>query len=410
MLRHLFRYTPQMMFLNRDGILFGLLFPFAFGIIYLFVFTGLISNANKLESIPVAMVFEGNTVDIANIKTNLQGLAHPADIKDEDLILTNDLDEAPLMKYIKVTNLDEGRQLADRGLVVATVIAENNQGIPSFSIEVSPAEVNNFTSSIIYSALNSFQSVNAAISTAYVNVLSSPNPFTAYSAIDQRLEEFKQNDSLIVDTTNKDSSSSNNIYFYAAIAYICIFFMSTGIEVVRQNEANFSAQALRSTMAPIPKAYRFIVTFISWAIPSVIIVNLIILIYYLNDVPLGSPPIKVSLIASIGVFVGLLMGTTIASILKSNENLMQAIAIGFPLVLGAFSGMMSSSLKVLVNENFPWFNKVNPVSLINDGIYYLNNYPSNEEYYQNTLILIAYIIILLALTIFGLRRTDYESL
>lgn len=410
MLRHLFRYTPQMMILNRDGILFGLLFPFAFGLIYLFVFTGLIATGNSLNPIPVAMVFEGTSEEVSNVQSNLQGFVEPGERIDNEIVLSNEADTQPLMKYVEVANLEEGRQLADEGLVDATIIAHNDQGSASFSIEVSPSEVNNFTSSIVYSALNSFQAINSGIETAYSNIISSPNPLTAYSTLNQRLDAFQQGEYLLEDKTDEESSSSFNIYFYAAIAYICIFFMSSGIEIVRGNEANFSPQALRSTMAPIPKAYRFIVTFISWAIPSILIVNCIILIYYLNDVSLGNEPFKVSLIVTLGVLVGLLMGTTIAALLKSNANLMQAIAIGLPLVLGAFSGMMSAGLKVLVNENFPWFNKVNPVSLINDGIYYLNNYPTNDAYKQNVLILATYIIILLALTIIGLRRTDYESL
>lgn len=410
MLRHLFRYTPQMMLFNRDGLLFGLLFPFAFGLIYLFVFTGLIANGNSLDPIPVAMVFEGSSEQVNTVKTNLEGLASSGEIVDNEITLSTESDTEPLMTYVEVANLEEGRQLADEGLVDATIIADNQQGSPQFSVEISPSQVNNFTSSIIYSALNSFQSINTGIETAYANIINSPNPLTSLSTLNQRLENFQQTDYLIVDKTNEESSTSFNIYFYAAIAYICIFFMSSGIEIVSQNEANFSLQALRSTMAPLPKAYRFIVTFISWAIPSIMIVNLIIIIYYINDVSLGDQPFKVSLIATLGVLVGLLMGTTIASLLKSNTNLMQAIAIGVPLVLGALSGMMSAGLKVLVNETFPWFNKVNPVTLINDGIYYLNNYPTNEAYYQNLLILAAYIVILLVLTIFGLRRTDYESL
>lgn len=410
MLRHLFRYTPQMMLFNRDGLLFGLLFPFAFGLIYLFVFTGLIANGNSLDPIPVAMVFEGSSEQVNTVKTNLDGLASPGEIADNEITLSTESDTEPLMTYVEVANLEEGRQLADEGLVDATIIADNEQGRPQFSVEIAPSQVNNFTSSIIYSALNSFQSINTGIETAYANIINSPNPLTSYSTLNQRLENFQQTDDLIVDKTNGESSTSFNIYFYAAIAYICIFFMSSGIEIVSQNEANFSLQALRATVAPLPKAYRFIVTFISWAIPSIIIVNLIIIIYYLKDVSLGDQPFKVSLIATLGVLVGLLMGTTIASLLKSNTNLMQAIAIGVPLVLGALSGMMSAGLKVLVNENFPWFNKVDPVTLINDGIYYLNNYPTNEAYYQNILILAAYIVILLVLTIFGLRRTDYESL
>lgn len=72
--------------------------------------------------------------------------------------------------------------------------------------------------------------------------------------------------------------------------------------------------------------------------------------------------------------------------------------------------MMTPDLTKYIDSILPWFRKVNPVSLISDALYYLNYYPTNQQFNQNALILSIQILVLGTITLIGVRRTDYESL
>ena len=186
--------------------------------------------------------------------------------------------------------------------------------------------------------------------------------------------------------------------------------MSMGTNMVTENEANYSMQALRATLSPIPKYKRFFASFVSWSMPSLAIMYLLIFIFYQNGVPLGLDWLRIILVITLGVFVGLLLGTALASVLKAKASVLTAATISLPLVFGALSGMMAQELKVFINDTVPWLNKINPVSLISDAIYFLNNYPTLKQYNQNIMILTAYIVVLMAITLIALRRTDYENI
>ncbi|UUX32754.1 ABC transporter permease [Fundicoccus culcitae] len=410
MFSHLLRYTPRLMYRDRQGVLFGILFPFAFGLIYLLVFTGLLSGGTTLDVIPIAMVFNGSAEEVTSIQANLTAIAVEGEKSDGKIVLKDDVEEEPLMAYVVVDDLAAGQQLAQDGVVDATVIADATQDGVSFSLEVAPAAINDFTSSIIYSAFNSYTSITAGYTTAFTNIANSEDPVNSLVQVTNRAEAFQANPELIVNARSESGTTSTSIYFYSAIAYLCIFFMSIGVNMITENEAIHSTQALRATVSPVPKIKRFLATFISWGLPSLAIVYAVIAIYYFNGVPLGYHWGRIIAIVTLGVLVGLLMGTAIAGVFKRHSGVTVAISIGLPLMFGAFTGMMSNALKIFINDNAPWFNKINPVALINDGIFYLNTYPTFKQYNENLLILAIMAVVLFVITIVSLRRTDYASL
>ncbi|MGO4938288.1 ABC transporter permease [Fundicoccus sp. Sow4_H7] len=410
MLSHLLKYLPRIMARNREGVLFGIFFPFAFGMIYLMVFTGLLSGGTTLDVIPIAMVFHGSREEVDSMQTNLERIAVKGELSGGNIVLSDELADQPLMSYVTVADLAEGEKLAEDGVVDATVIAETTDDGVGFKIEVAPAAINNFTSSVIYSAFDSYHSMTVGYTSAFENITDSDNPLNSLFQVTSRAEELQADQELIVRTESASGANSNSIYFYSALAYLCIFFMSVGVNLVTENEAIHSQSALRATMSPVPKSKRFFATFVSWIVPSLAVIYAVVALYYFNDIPLGRYWGRLVLLLTVGVMVGMLMGTAIGGVFKRHFGVTQAVSIGLPLFFGATSGMMASGVKVLINERVPWFNKINPVTLINDGIYYLNSYPTFKQYNQNLLILLAMAVVLLIVTIVSIRRTDYASL
>lgn len=411
MFSHLVKYMSRIMYKNRDGVTFGLVFPLAFGIIYLFVFTGLLSGGYSLETIPVAIVFEGTTSEVDSARNIVKAIAVPGELDGlEVAALKEDAgDEIPLLTYVEATP-GEAEELINQNAINAVITVDNSNQQLLIALELAPVAINHYSSSVIHSALSNLIKINEGVKVAITSVPASANSITSIVHIEQSLSTLDDSPDYVVEANATKGTSSFSIYFYASLAYLCIFFMSMGTNMVTENEANYSLQALRATLAPIPKYKRFFASFVSWSMPSLAIMYLLIFIFYQNGVPLGNDWLRIILVITLGVFVGLLLGTALASVLKAKASVLTAASISLPLVFGALSGMMAQELKVFINDTVPWLNKINPVSLISDAIYFLNNYPTLKQYNQNIMILTAYIVVLMAITLIALRRTDYENI
>lgn len=412
MFSHLIKYMSRIMYKNRDGVTFGLIFPLAFGIIYLFVFTGLLSGGYTLETLPVAIVFEGTTAEVDSARNIVASIAVPGEVVELEVVAVDkasDSDEAPLLTYIEASPT-KAQELVDQNIIDAIITIDNTDHQLLIALEVAPVAINHYSSSIIHSALSSLIKINHGVQVAIEDLPGSDNLITSIVQIEQRLSVLEDTPTYVAEANAAKGTSSFSIYFYASLAYVCIFFMGMGTNMVTENEANYSMQALRATLAPIPKYKRFFASFVSWSLPSLAIMYLLIFIFYQNGVPLGHDWLRITLVITLGVLVGLLLGTTLASVLKAKPSFLTATSIGLPLVFGALSGMMAQELKVFINDSASWLNKINPVSLISDAIYFLNNYPTLKQYNQNIMILMAYIVVLLTITLIALRRTDYENL
>ncbi len=199
-------------------------------------------------------------------------------------------------------------------------------------------------------------------------------------------------------------------FYFAALAYVCIFFMNSGHNVIRSNRPSSSSTALRLSSTPTPQGKIVFAYFIDIAIISLLVVYALVAVYRWQGVALGDDLPRLLLIVSLGSLVGILLGTSLAALLDVKENTLIAISTFIPLIFGAAAGMMTPDLTKYIDSILPWFRKVNPVSLISDALYYLNYYPTNQQFNQNALILSIQILVLGTITLIGVRRTDYESL
>lgn len=408
MFKHLQSYSFKLFFRNKEGAAFGILFPLVFGLIYLFAFQGLVSTDEPFESVPVAVIFEGSQEETILAKESLSAVAQSADLENNALAVEEKNSDA-LMWYYE-TDSSTAEQLLEEQLVDDVVFIDNTDNQFQVSLSVGSHAANDMASTIVYTALSNLSSITGTVTSMYTNAAQSENPSEAVEQVNQSLETTELSQSFISDSNAQAGISGMSIFYYASLAYICIFFMSVGVIVVTENEANYSPSALLVTASPVPKSKRFAVTFLTSAISSLAIVYLLLMVYYFNDVPLGNDPWRLVALMTLGVLVGLLLGTAIASLFKGKANTLIGISVTVPLVLGALSGLMIVNLKYFIMEEFPLLAKLNPVSLVNDAIYYLNSYPTYQQYNENMLILGIYAVVLLMITLRALRRTDYENL
>ena len=86
------------------------------------------------------------------------------------------------------------------------------------------------------------------------------------------------------------------------------------------------------------------------------------------------------------------------------------LGTAIPLLLASLAGMMAHQVKYYVQKYAPWIQEINPINKITDGIYSLFYYEGYERYLQNITVLLMITAVFVLLTLFNLRRNQYEGL
>ena len=75
-----------------------------------------------------------------------------------------------------------------------------------------------------------------------------------------------------------------------------------------------------------------------------------------------------------------------------------------------FSGLMVSGMKAVVEMKAPWFNRINPASVISDTFYCLNVYNDYKVYTEKIITMIIMTVIFTTIGFLLTRRKKYASL
>lgn len=417
MFKHALLYNIKIVLRNNEGLLWGLIFPLVYGLVYMLAFQGINNQTENFDAIPVAVVYEGTADQITEAKDLLANIATEGSIKAGDVVESEEIatgvvdsSDYPLLA-INMEDEETAQAHLREGIISQAIyVGFDDQSQMQFNLEVAPSAASSITSTIVYAILESFASSTNAFTLLFDQAIQSPDPQEAVDQVNFRLDQLNTDqDILVTSKANKKVSAWSNFY-YVALAYVCIFYMSIGINLVLQNEANYAETALRETVSPTTKYTRYLAITLTWIVPALLVIYMLLGIYWLNDVPLGDDWPRIFALMTLGPITGILMGSAFAAVFKKKVELIMGIAIVIPLILGMLSGMMSYDVKVWVVNNAPIINKLNPVALINDAFYYLNNYPTYTQYNQNMMILSGLAAVCLIISLIGIRRTDYENL
>lgn len=369
MLKHALRYNMQIIIRNKEGLLWGLLFPLVYGLVYMFAFQGINNQVTNFEAVPVAVVYEGTADQQVEAKELMGNISTVGSIEDKEVVESEEITSGdveatdyPLLA-INTENKDDAQDYLSEGIVSQAIYVDYDEDDQmEFSFEVAPSATGAIESSIVYSVLQYFASSTNAFTLLYNEAAATENPASTIEQIDLRLGEIDDNQEFIVANTDNQNVSAWSNFYYVALAYVCIFYMSTGINLVLDNEANFSTTALRETVSSTNKYIRYLALTITWIIPAVLVIYLLLGIYWLNDVPLGDEYPRIFALMTLGPITGILMGSALAATFKKNADIVLAVSIIVPLTLGMLSGMMAYDVKVWIVNNVPIINKLNPVA------------------------------------------------
>ena len=66
-------------------------------------------------------------------------------------------------------------------------------------------------------------------------------------------------------------------------------------------------------------------------------------------------------------------------------------------------------MKYIVDKNIPLLNRLNPANMITDGLYALYYYDTPDRYLLNVGSLLIFSLVMIVLSVSGLRRQRYDS-
>lgn len=408
MFKHLFGYISKIHVKSREGFLFSLFLPFALGLVFLVAFEGLvIDGSQKFEPVKVAISMQGNALEQKEVQSFLNEVGTKGKLENGELVRENIEQEDKYILYC-FGEEDTVQKLVEEGKIDAKVDIDNRNYQMDISLYIHPLKANELNSQVVYQVFNSFNS-------SYHTVKGVTRKLTVQAFGGRDLKFVKP---LInrVKTLSSEDISINEYkerinpevhYFFVSLAYICIYFMRIGIQVIRSNEGYSGPTSTRLSMSPVGMGKRVSTSFISLTIPSLALMYLLLFIYWQKDIGLSTDYGSVILLISLGTLLSIFMGTAFASLFKMTDDRADSVSFAIPItgaLTGGLMGSLSLQLKIWISENIPFLNTLNPVSLITDGLYQLSLYPTYHQFYQTIGILTVYLIILVALTAIGIRR------
>lgn len=201
------------------------------------------------------------------------------------------------------------------------------------------------------------------------------------------------------------------IEFYTLIAMTCLYGGCLSMVSINQTLANMSNKGKRVAVSPTKKGTIILSSLLASYIAQLI--GLAILFVYtllVLKVDYGNNTGLIILLAMMGSFAGLSLGTFVGTVFKANENAKTGILIAFTMLGCYLSGMMGITMKYVVDKNVPIINQVNPASMITDGFYSLYYYNTLDRYWNNIASLMIFAFVLIAISFFSLRRQKYDSI
>lgn len=390
---HNFKYSLKTLCRNKMLIFWTFAFPIILAVFFNLAFSNIVET-EKFDAIDIAIIKNKDFENNAAYKMVFNELS---DEKSENhMFNTKYVTEEEAMNLLKNDEIVGFMKLDGDTPKVTFIKNGTNQTIFKYVVE-EIAQKTNMIENI------SQHEITSAMMSGNVNVDT--------SEIVQKAYQMVQQDGVKLKNISNKNLNYMMVEFYTLIAMTCLYGGAFGLVAVNQNLANMTNQGKRISVSPIQKIKLVLASVCAgYLVQLVGLALLFAFTIFALKVDYGSNVGLVILLAMVGSFAGLSMGVALASAIKASENTKSGLLIAFTM-LGCFlSGMMGVTLKYVIDKNVPIVNKLNPASMITDGFYSLYYYDTLDRYYSNIAGLLIFAFVLIAISIFSIRRQKYDSI
>ena len=390
---HNFKYSLKALLRNKMLIFWTFAFPIILGTLFKVAFSN-IENSEKLDIINIAIVqneeFENNEA----FKTSFEKLS---DENNEDRLFNT-----------QYTTKEEAKDLLNKGEIIGYMELKQDKPVLTFVTNGIDETVFKHVAEEIVQTSDIIKQLSQ---TQIQKQIASGNYIINYDEIYNKAIEIAKEDNVKLKNISNSNLSYTMIEFYTLIAMTCLYGGMLSMVSINQILANMSNKGKRIAVSPTKKSIIILSSLLaSYIVQLIGLAILFLYTLFVLGVDYGSNTGLIILLAIVGSFAGLALGTFVGTIFKASENTKTGILIALTMLGCYLSGMMGITMKYVVDKNVPIINKINPASMITDGFYSLYYYDRLDRYWFNIASLLIFALILVIISFFSLRRQKYDSI
>lgn len=396
-MRKLFAYHLKQIIRQREALIWGFSLP----VVLLLIFSMVFCPTTKEDlSLPVSRIglIQGQEADFPDFMADLE--AKKGVWKNQKWTEETPEKNAKLpLVYGNFSTLKEARAAMNAGAIDAIVLDAK-----AGKYETRMAR--SYVLMVVQQVLRSYQTKTNMEEIAKSAVTKAPTSVPAV-AQEQKVEALEVNPDL-----RKGGVDQMLSFQFACIAYITFYAFSMGNHLLDNLHANQSPLGLREQISPLERRKSFVLHFGAYLVIYIGFTLVLYLLLRLLGVEVATKTNiwALLLLLFLGQCCGIVIGVVVAALLPEAKGVRQAIGILLPLFLGFLSGMMVSGVRTSVQAAAPLLDALNPVNMVNDGLYGLYTQGVGEIYHTAMAHLAITLVLFLGITIIALRRDRYESL
>lgn len=390
---HNFKYTLKTLLKKKSLVFWTLIFPLVLGTFFNMAFSD-IEKDDKLNVFNIAIVnndsYKNNEIYVNTFKE-----------------LSNKKNKNYLFK-IKYVTEDKAKELLTDKKIEGYLVLKNNKP----KIVVHESGINQTILKYTVEEITSTENMIKNLTKEEVKKeLQKGNYNIDYKTLNNRITEYLSNNEIRFNNLSNSNLSMIVIEFYTLIAMACLYGGIISMTIIDDVLPNISAKGKRVAVSKTKKSVLILSGLLSgYIIQFIGTILLFLYTLFVLKIDFGDNLLLVLLITLVGNLAGLSVGIFTSTIFKTNENLKIGIIIGFSMIGSFLSGMMGMKMKYVIDTNIGFINKVNPVSMITDGLYSLYYCTGYSRYTFNIVSLLVFSLILIGISFIVLRRQKYDSI
>ena len=383
MFYHNFKYTLKVLLRNKGLLFWTFAFPILLGLLFNMAFKD-IENKEAFDVIDIAIVenayFENDLVFKESFKT----LSNDDSNKIFDVTYTDLENAKKLLEEEKITGY---LTLTGTGVNITVTSSGTEETILRYVTEEIESE-----KEIIYSFLTSEKEEGN-------------NNFA------EEINKIMANTDAKINNISNKNLGYTMIEYYTLIAMAALYGGTISMNATNYKLANMNPVGKRTAISPVSKRKMILGSLLASYIVQLIGLSLLfIFTIFVMKVDYGNNLPLVILLGLVGSLAGLSLGIMISSLFKTNENNKDGILISVTMFWCFLSGMMGITMKYVIDKYVPILNKINPASMMTDGLYALYYYETKERYFFDIISLLVFSFIMIIISYRSLRRQKYDSI
>ena len=383
MFYHNFKYTLKVLLRNKGLLFWTFAFPILLGLLFNMAFKD-IESKEAFDVIDIAIVenayFENDLV----FKESFKALSSDDSNKIFNITYTDLEDAKKMLDEEKITGY---LTLTGTGVNITVISSGTEETILRYVTEEIESE-----KEIIYSFLTS-------------ETMEENDNFA------EEISKIMANTEAKINNVSNKNLGYTMIEYYTLIAMAALYGGTISMNATNYKLANMNPVGKRTAISPVSKRKMILGSLLASYIVQLIGLSLLfIFTIFVIKVDYGDNLPLVILLGLVGSLAGLSLGIMISSLFKTNENNKDGILISVTMFWCFLSGMMGITMKYVIDKYVPILNKINPASMMTDGLYALYYYETKERYFFDIMSLLVFSFIMIIISYRSLRRQKYDSI